>query len=169
MRGSRVVPFLVLLARAPVLVSAQELGSDVVGQINASSKARVRLIEGPRATLYSPKADSTSLEFKRGEFVNNAGSVVQLSQPLGVAQVAEIQVANGTHAWKGAKIGAGVVAALALLATAVSSSSEDNGYYSPSTGETVSGVVVFALIGGGIGALIGSTSTRWKPVYRGKQ
>src|SRR4029450_1747952 len=108
MRGNRVLYCLLLLAGAPVLASAQELGSDVVGQINASSKARVRLLEGPHATLYSPKADSTSLGFKRGEFVNHAGGVVQLSQPLVVAQVAEIQVAQGTPAWKGAKIGGGI-------------------------------------------------------------
>ena len=166
MRGSRVVSCLLLLAGAPVLASAQELGSEIVGQINASSKARVRLIEGPRATLYSPKADSTSLGFKRGEFVNHAGSVVQLSQPLQVAQVAEIQVAKGSNAGKGAMIGAGIGAALALIAIAASSS-EDNSYYSPSTGEYASGVVVLTLVGSGIGALIGSASTRWKPVYRG--
>lgn len=164
MRGSRVVSCLLLLAGAPVLASAQELGSDVVGQINASSKARVRLIEGPRATLYSPKADSTSLEFKRGEFVNNAGSVVQLSQPLGVAQVAEIQVAKGNHAWKGAQIGGGIGAALALLAIAVTAGDP---YVSPTPGEAVTGLVVWTAIGGGVGALIGSASTRWKPVYRG--
>jgi len=164
MRGSRVVFCLLLLAGAPVLASAQELGADVVGQINASSKARVRLIEGPRATLYSPKADSTSLGFKRGEFVNHAGSVVQLPQPLGVAQVAEIQVAQGTHAWKGAKIGGGIGAALALLAVAAMSGDP---YVSPTTGQAVTGVVAWTLIGGGVGALIGSASTRWKPVYRG--
>ncbi len=166
MRGSRVVSCLLLLAGAPVLASAQELGSEVVGQINAASKARVRLIEGSRVTLYSPEADSTSLRFKGGEFVNHAGNGVQLSQPLPVAQVAEIQVANGTHAGKGAMIGAVIGAALALLSIAVASSGDDS-YYSPTTGEAVGGVVVFTLIGGGIGALIGSTSTRWKPVYRG--
>jgi hypothetical protein len=164
MRGSRVVSCLLLLAGAPVLASAQELGSEVVGQINASSKARVRLLEGPRATLYSPKADSTSLGFKRGEFVNHAGSVVQLSQPLGVAQVAEIQVAKGSNAGKGAKIGGGIGAALALLAIAVTSGDP---YVSPSTGQAVGAVVVWTFIGAGVGALIGSASTRWKPVYRG--
>jgi len=164
MRGSRVVFCLLLLAGAPVLASAQELGADVVGQINASSKARVRLIEGPRATLYSPKADSTSLGFKRGEFVNHAGSVVQLPQPLGVAQVAEIQVAKGSNAGKGAKIGGGIGAALALLAVAAMSGDP---YVSPTTGQAVTGVVAWTLIGGGVGALIGSASTRWKPVYRG--
>ena len=165
MRGSRVVFCLLLLAGAPVLASAQELGSEIVGQINASSKARVRLVEGPRATLYSPKADSTSLGFKRGEFVNHAGSVVQLSQPLQVVQVAEIQVAKGSNAGKGATIGAGIGLALGLLAVAVASS--EDSYLSPSTGQYASGVVVFTLVGSGIGALIGSTSTRWKPVYRG--
>jgi len=164
MRGSRVVFCLLLLAGAPVLASAQELGSEIVGQINASSKARVRLVEGPRATLYSPKADSTSLGFKRGEFVNHAGSVVQLSQPLGVAQVAEIQVAKGSNAGKGAKIGGGIGAALALIAVAAASG---DSYVSPSTGQAVGAVVVWTFIGGGVGALIGSASTRWKPVYRG--
>jgi hypothetical protein len=164
MRGNRVLYCLLLLGGAPVLASAQELGSDVVGQINASSKARVRLIQGPRATLYSPKADSTSLDFKRGEFVNHAGSVVQLSQPLGVAQVEEIQVAQGTHAGKGAKIGAGVGAGFILLMLVVNKAIDG---YPPTTGQAVGGVVAWSLIGSGIGALIGSASTRWKPVYHG--
>ena len=134
----------------------RSLASDVVGQINASSKARVRLIEGPRATLYAPKADSTSLGFKRGEFVNHAGSVVQLSQPLcGVAQVAEIQVAKGSNAGKGAMIGAGALGtALALLA--VADRRLEDSFTRRALGSTRV-VAVFTLVGSGIGALIGST------------
>jgi hypothetical protein len=161
MRVHRSILCSLVLAAAPVLARAQALSSQLVEQINTSTRARVRLVTGSRGTLYAPRADSTSLAYDRSEFLNRGGSVVALSAPLPIGQIAEIQVSNGSHADNGAKIGGGVGAGLALLAVAACSGS----ICQPSTGQAVGAVVVWTFIGAGVGALIGSLSPRWKTIY----
>jgi hypothetical protein len=151
-----------LVAGVPVLATSQELPANVVQQINASTKARVRLVGGGSGTLYSPKADPTSLSSNRSSLLDSGGTAVSGSQLLPIAQLAEIQVAHGSHAGSGAKIGGGLGAALALLAVALTSGQD---YVSPTTGQAVAAVVGWTGIGAGIGALIGSASPRWQTVY----
>jgi hypothetical protein len=154
---------LLILAGMPGLVAGQTLSSAVIQQINASSKAKVRLVEGGRGTLFSPTADSSSVGFERSEFLNRGGNTVNLASPFEVNQVREIQVKVGSHTGKGAKIGAGVGAALALIGVIALSGDP---YLSPTTGEAATGVVVWTGIGAGVGALIGAASPRWKTVYK---
>jgi hypothetical protein len=150
-----------VLAGAPALGRAQVLSSGAVDQINASTRVRVRLHEGRQGKLYAPRADSTSLTYDRSEFLDRGGRLVTLPPPLSIRQLTEIQVPRGSHAGSGAKIGAGVGAGLALLAIVVCHGT----ICQPSTGEAAVAVVVWALLGTGVGALIGDLSPRWHTVY----
>lgn len=149
-----------VLAATPTRAAPQALAPQIVEQINAATTVRVRLMTGSRGTLYAPRADSTSLVFERSSFLNSGGSVVALPAPLAIAHVAEIDVPDGSHAGSGAKIGAGVGAGVALLAVAGCSGS----ICEVTTGEAVGAVVVWAVIGGALGALFGSGSPRWKTI-----
>ncbi len=161
MRFHRIVSCLLGLAGVPALASAQALGPEAIEQINTAAQARVRLLDGGHGTVYSPAADSTSLNFKHSVFSNGGGPTMELPGPFQVSQVTKIQVAAGSNAGKGATIGGVIGAALALVAIASTSGS----IAAPTTGQAVAGVVVWTGIGAGIGALVGKGSTRWKTVY----
>ena len=163
MRVYQIAFSLLILAGVPTLVVGQTLSSAAIEQINASSKAKVRLVEGGRGTVYQPTADSSSVGFKRSEFLNRGGNTVELPSPFEVNQVREIQVKVGSHAGKGAQLGGVIGATLALAAVLVTSGDP---YVSPSTGQAVGAVVVWTGIGAGVGALIGKASPRWKTVYK---
>jgi hypothetical protein len=150
-----------VLAAAPTLGRAQVLSSGIVDQINASTRVRVRLREGRQGNLYAPRADSMSLTYDRGEFLDRGGRLVKLPPPLSIRQLAEIKVAQGSHAGSGARIGAGVGAGLAILAIVVCQGT----LCQPSSGEAAAAVVVWTVAGAGVGALIGSLSPRWHTVY----
>jgi hypothetical protein len=163
--------FLLLAVSPLVRGAAQVLPPDVVEQINAATRARVRLVEGARVTLYAPRADSTSLTYDPNKVVDRGGGTAALPAPLSIGQLAEIEVPSGSRAGRGAVIGgavgAGIGAGLALLLIAVCSG--NNSYCQPSSGQAVGGFVGLTLIGAGAGAgvgvLIGSLSPRWKTVY----
>jgi hypothetical protein len=161
MRYHRIAFFLLALVALPVLGFAQALAPEVIDQINTSAKLRVSLSDGGRGTVYSPAADSTSLNFKHSAMPNRGGPTVELPGPFQVAQVTKIQVAQGTNAGKGAMIGGAIGAGLVLLAVAGTSGT----YAAPSTGQAVTAAVVWTGIGAGIGALIGGHSTHWRTVY----
>lgn len=152
--------WLVLLA-LPALAGTQALPWAVVQQINASGRIRVLLTDRRRATLHRPRADSMIVSFDHGTFLNRGGSVVELSPPVSSGQIAQIDVANGSHAGGGARIGAGIGAGLALVAVVGCQDS----ICEPTTSEAVSLVVGWSFVGAGIGAFIGSLSPRWRTIY----
>ena len=164
MRFHRMVSCLLGLAGVPALASAQALGREAIEQINTAAQARVHLLDGGQGTVYSPAADSTSLNFKHSAMSNRGGPTVELPGPFQVDQVTKIQVAQGTNAGKGAMIGGAIGAGLVLLAVAGTSGT----YAAPTTGQAFAAAIVWTGIGAGIGALIGGRSTHWKTVYPAK-
>lgn len=146
----------------PTRATPQALAPQIVEQINAATRVRVRLVTGNRGTLYAPRADSAVLAFDRSAFFNSGGSVVVLPPPLAIARVAQIDVPDGSHAGHGAKIGAGIGAGVALLAVAACSGS----ICGVTAGEAVGAVAVWSVIGAGLGAVFGSGSPRWRTIYR---
>src|SRR5258708_14750822 len=150
-----------VLAASPVFAMSQALAPQIVEQINAATRVRVRLVTGSRGTIYAPRADSTSLTFDRSSFLNRGGSVVTLPAPLAVGQIAAIDVMDGSHAGSAAKIGGGVGAGIALLA----GGGWPGTLCQPTTGQAIGAVVVWTIIGGAVGALFGSGSPRWRTIY----
>jgi hypothetical protein len=148
----RIVASWLLLVGLSAEVSAQVLAPEVVQQIRAASKIRVRLVGDGWRTLHAPIVDSVSLSY--------SGS--QPEPPLPITQVGRIQVPNGSHAGAGAAIGGAVGLGLSLLAVAVTAG---DGWVSPTTGQAVGAVVVWTALGAGLGAMIGKTSPRWTTVY----
>lgn len=150
-----------VLAATPALAQPQALAPQIVEQINAATSVRVRLVTGGRGTLHAPRADSTSIAFERSAFLNSGGSVVAMPAPLAIGRIAEIDVPDGSHAGSAAKVGAGVGAGIAILAVAGCQGT----ICEPTASQAVSAVVLWAVIGGAVGALFGSGSPRWKTVY----
>ena len=142
--------------------AAQTLPLDAMQQVNGSSRVRVRLASGEWETVYRPVVDSESLSYSASGLIGQGGRVAQLPPPLPVARIAQIQVPHGSHALVGGKIGAGIGCALSLLAIAVASG---DSWTSPTGAEAGRAIVTLTLIGGGVGALIGSASPRWRTVY----
>ncbi len=168
MRSLRIIllPLLVgALAATAASAQSQSLSSRAVADINAATLVRVSLVRGPSGMLLRPQADSMSLRYGQSRMRSRGGSVVELAAPLAVADVLEIERPVGTNAGKGARIGAGIGAALSLLAVVVTASSNDY-YYKPSAGQYVAAVGIWTLLGAGIGSLIGNGSKKWETVYR---
>src|SRR5918995_168061 len=103
MRWYPIVAAFVLVASLSCEAYAQQLSPEVIQWISAASKIRVQLQEGRWRTLHAPAADSVSLSYGDGRFPSGAGGNVRASS-LAVTQLAQIQVARGSHAGSGAKI-----------------------------------------------------------------
>lgn len=163
MHFHRIGSWLLLLAGGvPALAGTQTLPPQAVEQINAATKARVRLVGGDRGILHRPRADSISLGYQRGEFLSPGGRWVQRAAPLQLAQIAQIEVASGSHAGAGAKIGGAIGVGLGIVLF-VAANAEDPGYFS--TGDAITGTLITGVVGAALGALIGSGSPRWGTVY----
>ena len=72
-------------------------------------------------------------------------------------------MARGSNAGKGAFIGGGIGLGLSIVAVIALSGDE---WTTPSAGQAVAGMLLNTAAGAGIGALIGSASTRWRTVYQ---
>ena len=164
MRTYAIVPLsLVTLGALAAPGAAQSLSARAIAQINASALVHVQLIDGERGTLITPQADSTTVRYGESRVLNRGGSVVQLAEPLPVANFIEIQRPIGTGAGKGAKIGAGIGATLAVLAVIAASG---DAWTSPTAGQSIAAIGVWTLLGAGVGSLIGNGSKKWETVYR---
>jgi len=162
-------PFRIIIVWSVVLGSAvagsavaQALPQQIAAELSAASKARVRLRNGTWITLDGPKAESSNITYRYGEFLNRGGTRVAIPGPLRVDQLSHIQISRGSHAAKGAKLGGGIGAGLGVVLFAVAAV-DDPGYFS--TGESIQGTITLALFGAALGALIGSGSPRWQTVY----
>ena len=151
-----------LLGCLAAQATAQTLSPEAIQQVNAASRIRVRLASGEGGTLYAPAIDSGSLSYTGSRVLGQVGSLAQLTAPLPVAQITQIQVPHGSHALLGGKIGAAVGCGLSLLAIAVTAG---DSWTSPTPDEAGRAIVALTLIGAGAGALIGSASPRWRTVY----
>jgi hypothetical protein len=140
---------------------AQTLSLEAIEEINAASKARARLRDGGWINLYDARADSTSLTFRRGEFLNRGGTLVEVNPPLLVSQLTQIQVSLGSRAASGAKIGGGIMAGLTMIAIVGCQGTSCE----PTSGQALTALVGWTGIGAGVGALIGSGSSRWKTIH----
>jgi hypothetical protein len=163
MRSLKQIAPLLIVAGWPALVWGQSFSPRVIREINGAALVRINLSTGVRGTLYAPQADSLSLRYDHSQALNRGGSVVQLAEPLPVADFIEIQRPIGTGAGKGAKIGAGIGATLALLAVIATSGDE---WTRPTAGQSIAAIGVWTLLGAGVGSLIGNGSKRWETVYR---
>lgn len=152
--------FLLLAGGVPALAGAQTISPQAVEQINAATRARVRLVAGDRAILYGPRVDSVSLVYERSQFPRRGGKWVHLPPPLPIAQVTEIQVVRGSHAGSGAKIGAGIGAGLVFFLFLAANT---DGFFS--AGDVLAGTLIAGVGGAALGALLGSASPRWGTVY----
>jgi hypothetical protein len=141
---------------------AQALAPDALQEVNAAPRVRVRLVSGERGTLYGPAVDSVSLSYTRNRLLGSSGSLAQVPSPLPVAQITQIQVPHGSHALLGGKVGAAIGCGLSLIVIATTSG---NGWTSPTPDEAGFEIVALTFMGAGVGALIGSTSPRWRTVY----
>jgi len=160
MRIHRGILFSLVLGTMPVLARTQTLDSQIVEQINAASKVRVRLVTGARGTLYAPRADSMSLATTAASLCMGRWRGTTWVPSIG--QIGEIQVTKGSHAGHGATLGGGVGLGLALLAVALCSPA--TAFAILRRGGCTCGCRVH-LIGTTVGALIGSISPRWKSIY----
>ena len=151
-----------LLGCLAAQATAQTLSPEAMQQVNAASRIRVRLASGERGTLSAPAIDSGSLSYTGSRVLGQVGSLAQLTPPLPVSRITQIQVPHGSHAFLGGKIGAGVGGGLSLLAIAVTAG---DSWTSPTPDEAGRAIVALTLIGAGAGALIGSASPRWTTVY----
>jgi hypothetical protein len=152
MRSTPALAALLLLAALTPL-AAQELSPEAREAIHNASSARVRLAgEGWR-----PLAGTSGalLYVGAGRTGDPAGAV-----PLD--RVAQVQVRSGSHAGSGARIGGAI--GLGLSAVALLLASTDS-WTSPTGGQVVSGLIGTTLFGAGVGALVGSSSPRWRTVY----
>ena len=161
MAALRILVCFLLVGTIAARSEAQTLPAQTVQEISAATKARVRLRAGNWVTIYGPRADSTSLTYRRGEFLNRGGALVQLPPPLPVNRLDSIQISRGSHAGSGAKIGGGIMAGLTVLAIVGCNGT----ICEPSSGGALAALVVWTAIGAGVGALIGSGSPRWETIY----
>jgi hypothetical protein len=151
-----------LLGCLPAEATAQTLPPEAMQQVNAASRIRVRLATGERGTLYAPAIDFGTLSYTGSRFLGEGGTLAQLTPPLQVSQITQIQVPHGSHALLGGKIGAAVGCGLSLLAIAVTAG---DSWTSPTSEEAGRAIVALTAVGAGVGALIGSASPRWRTVY----
>lgn len=142
--------------------TAQALSRQIAEELSAASKARVRLHDGTWVTLDRPKADSTIITYRYGESLNRGGTRVARPGPLRVDQLNRIDVARGSHAGSGAKLGGAIGAGLGIVLYAAANA-EDPGFFS--AGDALQGTVTIAVLGAAVGALIGNGSPRWHAVY----
>jgi hypothetical protein len=153
---------LLLALLLPSLAAAQLLDTTTIAQINAATRAQLRLRSGARGVVHQPAATASTVAFASAEFLTPGGNRATADSPLPVGEIERIQVAIGNAALGGAKIGAGIGAGLALVAALVTAGED---FVSLTPAEAAVSIVVTAGFGGLVGALIGSGSTRWQTVY----
>lgn len=159
MRCHAVVTALLLLAGRFVPTAAQELATETLQEINAASRARVRLSDAGWHRL----AESGQAASADGTLVYvRDGSADSSLREVSLGEVRELQVARGSNAGKGATIGGGIGLALGIAAV-IAASSDD--WTTPTGGQAIVGMLLFTATGAGIGALAGSASTHWHTVY----
>ena len=74
----------------------------------------------------------------------------------------ELQVARGSNAGKGGFLGGVIGLGFGIVAVILASGDD---WTTPTPGEAVTGMLITTAAGAGIGALVGSASTRWRTVY----
>jgi hypothetical protein len=152
MRSTSAVLALLLLAALTPL-AAQELSPEAREAIHNASQARVRLSgEGWRPLA----GTSGALLYVGAARVGDPGGAVQLDR------VAQVQVKAGSHAGSGARIGGAIGLGLSVVGLLLAST---DSWTSPTGGQVVSGLIGSTLFGAGVGALVGSSSPRWRTVY----
>jgi hypothetical protein len=159
MRLHAAVTALLLLAGHAVPAMAQELSTETLQAINAASRARVRLGDEGWHRL-AGTGRGMSVDSGR-VYVRDGRSDSSLTE-VALGDVRELQVARGSNAGKGAFIGGGIGLALGIVAV-IALSGDD--WTTPTAGQAVAGMLVNTAAGAGIGALVGSASTRWRTVY----
>jgi len=162
MRANHTFLCSLLLASMPALAWTQALTPAIADQINAAARARVRLVDGRRGMLYRPRVDSSSLNYDHSESVNKGESTEEIPRPLLLGQIAQIEVTSGSQVGRGAMIGGGVGAGLALLAIVACRGSVCQ---PASAKQGVLAVAGWIVIGAGFGSMIGAGSPRWRSVY----
>lgn len=125
--------------------------------------ARADPASGEWGTVYRPVVDSGGFYYTAGYRTGQDRRRAPPPPPIPVARIALIQVPHGSYALLGGKIGAGIGCVLSLMAVAAGST---DGWTTLSGAEAGRAIVSLTFIGGGVGALIGSASPRWKTVYR---
>jgi hypothetical protein len=161
MRFQFIVPALLVLSGAFAPAATQQLSPETIQQISTASRARARLA-GERwhrlaGSAVSPAAtaDGTQLYFA-------AGREGEPIKPIPLSQISQVQVARGSHAGSGAKIGGAIGLGLSLLAIAVTAGDD---LAAPTAGQAIAGTLLNTGFGAGVGALIGLASPRWHTVY----
>jgi hypothetical protein len=159
MRSHAVLTVLLLLAGHAVPGMAQELPTETLQTINAASRARVRLGDEGWHRL---AGTGRGMSADGGRVYVRDGSADSSLTEVALGEVRELQVARGSNAGKGAFIGGGIGLALGIVAV-IALSGDD--WTTPSAGQAVAGMLVNTAAGAGVGALVGSASTRWRTVY----
>lgn len=159
MRSHAVFTVLLLLAGHAVPGMAQELSTETLQTINAASRARVRLGDEGWHRL---AGTGRGMSADGGRVYVRDGSADSSLTEVALGDVRELQVARGSNAGKGAFIGGGIGLALGIAAVIVASTDD---WTTPSAGQAVAGMLVNTAAGAGVGALVGSASTRWRTVY----
>ena len=162
----------VTVLAVPLALRAQTTSAPFQVQINAAAKIRVVGAWG-RAELTEPKVSLDSIRYTRSEVLASVATPnalplplsLTLPQPLSLADVTEVQVPAGHDTGHGAVAGGLLLGGLMLVAAVATSSCNSCITGGTSAGDVIRGTVVAGAIGAGIGALVGSTSTRWKTVY----
>jgi Trk-type K+ transport system membrane component len=175
MELARLSAFVVVVLAAPPVLRAQATSAPFQDQINAAVKIRVVGAWG-RAELAEPSVSAGTIRYSRARALTSfsAPSALPLSlslilpQPLPLADVTEVQVPAGNDAVHGAVVGGLLLGGLMLVAGVAASSCDACITSGASAGDVISVTLVAGAIGAGIGALLGSTSTRWKTVYRAR-
>lgn len=146
-------------------------------RINSQDRIRVLTAWG-QAELYQPVLSSEALNYGRGRLLGptQPGSPEGermlpegFPRALQLSQVSEIQV-RGAATKRGLLIGSVAFGALGL-GLGVAMTEECSGFIDLFCGLDAGDVVIVtagsAVVGGIVGALIGSVTKRWKTVYRG--
>jgi len=173
MKRARFSALVVMVLVIPLVLRAQATSPPFQDQINAAVKIRVLGVWG-RADLTEPKLSADTIRYARSRihasFSTPSALPLPLSltlpQPLFLGDVTEVQVPAGNDAGHGAVAGGLLLGGLMLVATVATSSCDSCIASGTSAGDVIGATLVAGAIGAGIGALIGSTSTRWKTVYR---
>ena len=158
MRAHAVVTALLLLTRV-IPASAQELSAETLRAINAASRARVRLADDDWHRLAGPGRAASS-EGDRVYLGDSSSTSSLTGVPL--HDVRELQVARGSNAGKGGSLGGVIGLGFGIVAVILASGDD---WTTPTPGEAVTGMLITTAAGAGIGALVGSASTRWRTVY----
>jgi hypothetical protein len=160
MRSRFAVAVLLSLGGALAPAAAQQLAPETIQQISAASRARVRLAgEGWHPLAGSAAGPVASADGAQLFLASRAGGPVTT---IPLSQAVQVQVARGSHAGSGARIGGAVGLGLSVLSMLVASTDE---WTSPTAGQVIGGVIGTTLFGAGVGAVIGSASPRWRTVY----